>query len=509
MKNYYAFTLLCTAIFLIGTYTNLLSQSSKDTTDTGKTPAPVSTQHQISIGGESYNYTATTGYMPLKSEDGTLKARIFFIAYTLNGVENTQERPITFSFNGGPGSSSVWLHMGALGPKRVMMTEKGETLPPPYQYEDNPYSWLDKTDLVFIDPVMTGYSRPAKGVKKSEFTGYTEDIASVGEFIRLYTSQHSRWASPKFLAGESYGTTRSAGLSDFLQTRYGLYLNGIVLISAITNFQTARFDRGNDMPYLLFLPTYAAISRYHGQLPQEKEDMEAFMDEVRSFVLNEYSVALMKGAQLTDNEKNEIAEKLYQYTGLSKEYLTRSLLRINIRRYVKELMREEGKTVGRLDGRFTGTDFDDAGEQYEFDPSYNKTIYGAYTSAINDYVRQDLNYKNDLPYEILTSRVRPWSYKNVENQYLNVSESLRKALNKNPYMQILVCNGYYDLATPFFATEYTMDHMFLSDDLKDNIKMKYYEAGHMMYIHQPSLEQMKKDIDTFYQQSVQQEVISY
>ena len=457
------------------------------------------TKHSLELSnGKSIDYKATTGYTALKTEEGKVRAKIFFIAYTKDGEKDPSKRPITFAFNGGPGSSSVWLHMGALGPKRIVMTDMGEATPPPYQVVDNEYSWLEYTDLVFIDPVMTGYSRPADSTDKKEFTGYVEDIESMGEFIRLYTSRYERWASPKYLAGESYGTTRACGLAGHLQDRYGLYLNGLVLISQITNFQTARFEIGNDLPYPLFLPTYSATAWYHKQLDPSFNDLNKLLKEVEEFALNEYTLALTKGDRLAENEKNIIAEKLSKYTGLSKAYILQANLRPVIHQFVKELRRDEGITVGRLDSRFTASDYNGTKERYEFDPSYNKAIYGPYTMAVNDHISRTLKFESDLPYEILTGRVRPWNYDNVQNQYLNVSETLRQAMSKNPHLKVLICNGYYDLATPYFATRYTIDHMFLDKELKKNITLKYYEAGHMMYIHKPSLVQMAGDVRGFY-----------
>ena len=474
-------------------------ESAQDTLDD---PPLITTQHSIIIGGQTVNYTATAGYLVLRKEDQTPRAKFFFVAYTKNDEGDASQRPITFAFNGGPGSSSVWLHLGALGPKRVRMTETGESLPPPYSVVDNEHSWLDKTDLVFIDPVETGFSRPAKGVKKKKFTGYQQDIESVGDFIRLYVSRNGRWSSPKFLAGESYGTTRAAGLSGYLQDRYGMYLNGLMLVSSILNFQTARFGRGNDLPYVLFLPTYAAIAHYHRKLPEMPDSLPDFLDEVEAFARGEYATALMQGDSLSDEQHTAIIDQLHRYTGLRKEYLEDIHYRIHISRFVKELRRDEGISVGRLDGRLTGRDYDDAGEYYDFDPSLEGTISGPYTAALNAYLYDELNYRNDLPYEILTSRVHPWDYSNVQNEFLNVAETLREAMTKNPFLKVHVFNGYYDLATPYFATEYTFSHMYLSDSLADNVTMSYYDAGHMMYIHQPSLVKMKQHADAFVDRAV-------
>ncbi|MGY6741263.1 MAG: S10 family peptidase [Cecembia sp.] len=454
--------------------------------------------HSIQVPGRSLNYKTTAGFMHMASEDGKDKAKFYFTAYFLNNVSDPKDRPITFIFNGGPGSSSVWLHMGGLGPRMIKMTDEGEATKPPYEVINNPNTWLDKSDLVFIDPIETGYSRPAEGEDKRQFLGYVEDISSVGDFIRAFVSEYKRWNSPKFLSGESYGTTRSAGLAGYLQDRYGMFLNGIIMVSAVTNFATLNFARGHDLPYIMYLPTYAAIAAYHKVLPNEVNDLDAFIEEVRQYAKEEYASMLMKGDQLTDADKAKLADKLHQYTGLSKTYLDQTHYRIQISRFVKELLRDRKQTVGRLDGRILGLDYDHAGEGFEFDPSYNKAIYGPYSMAINDYIRRELGFETNLAYEILTARVRPWNYSNVQNQYLNNSETLRMAIHKNPYLKVLFINGYYDLATPFFATEYTVDHMMLDPSLKPNITMEYYESGHMVYIHKPSLDKMTKDVRSFY-----------
>jgi carboxypeptidase C (cathepsin A) len=466
-----------------------------------KEPTVVTTSHQITIRGQVINYKATTGYMVLREENGKAKGNFFFIAYTKDGTTDPAKRPITYAYNGGPGSASVWLHMGALGPKRIVMTDMGGMAAPPFQVVDNEFTWLDFTDLVFIDPVETGYSRPAEGVDKKVFTGYTEDVQTVGDIIRLYTTRYQRWASPKFLAGESYGTTRSAGLSGYLQDRHGMFLNGITLISSILNFQTARFEKGNDLPFSLFFPTYAAIAWYHKQVPAYN-DLKTLLADAEKFAMGEYETALMKGDRLTETERKTLVEKMQKMTGLSAEYLEQTNLRIEIGRFCKELLRKDFKTVGRLDGRFTGVDYDAAGERNEFDPSYNAAIYGPYTMAVNDHLRRTLKYENDLPYEILTGRVQPWNYNNVQNQYLNVSETLRNAMSKNKYLKVLICNGYYDLACPYFATDYTVNHMFLDKSLRPNLRQTFYEAGHMMYIDKVVLGKMTNDVATFYKDSL-------
>lgn len=462
------------------------------------------TKHKAVVGGKTLNYTATAGTIILKEEveedDGEIakpKASIFFIAYTLDDVSEVSQRPLTFSFNGGPGSSSVWLHLGVLGPRRVLLDEEGFAQSPPYRLVNNDHSILDVTDLVFIDPVSTGYSRAVPGEKPQQFHDFKIDIESVGEFIRLYTTRYKRWSSPKFLIGESYGTTRAAGLSGFLQDRHGMFLNGIMLVSSILNFQDARFDIGNDLPNILFLPSYTATAWYHKKLPKElQEDLQSTLEEVEAFAMGEYTLALMKGDKLPETEREKIVSKLIRYTGLSREYIEQTNLRIEIYRFTKELLRDQGLSAGRLDSRFTGSDRDAAGEKPEYDPSYIN-IQGPYTACLNDYVRSELEFESDLPYEILTGRVLPWNYDKYQNQYVNVAETLRASMTKNPHLKVFVANGYYDLATPYFATRYTFNHLGLNESLQGNISMSYYKAGHMMYIHQPSLVQLKSDLAQF------------
>lgn len=461
---------------------------------------PSVTHHEIRLDGKPVRYTATTGYMPMKDESGKLKANIFFIAYTREGA--SVRRPITFTFNGGPGSSSVWLHLGAVGPKRVLMTEDGQSLPPPYRLVDNDYSWLVFTDLVFIDPVTTGFSRPATGEKPEQFHGVEEDIQSVGDFIRLYSTRYARWGSPKFLAGESYGTTRAAGLSGYLQDRYGMYLNGIVLISSILNFQTTDFNVGNDLPYILFLPSYTTTAWYHKRLaPDLQSNFKKAVEDSEKFAMTEYTLALMQGAKLSDADRKSVVEKLARYTGLSPRFIEGNDLRVTLPRFNKELLRDQRRTVGRLDSRFIGIDRDAGGERSDYDPSY-AAIYGPYSGALNDYVRTELKYENDLPYEILTGRVRPWNYGTAQNRYVNVGETLRGAMSQNANLKVFVAAGYYDFATPFFAAEYTFNHLGLDPSLQKNVRLEHYEAGHMMYIHKPSLVKLTSDVAAFYQAAV-------
>ncbi|WP_287156732.1 peptidase S10 [Chloroflexus sp.] len=465
----------------------------------------VQTHHSVTINGVEIGYTATTGIIIMKEEaekDGVstgeqARAGIFFVAYTRDDVTDLSRRPITFAFNGGPGSSSVWLHLGLLGPHRVLMQEEGWPLPPPGRLTPNQYSLLDVSDLVFIDPVSTGYSRPVAGESAKQFHDFRKDIESVGDFIRLYVSRYGRWLSPKYLAGESYGTTRAAGLAGYLQERHGLYLNGLMLISAVLHFQTLSFDHGNDLPYMLFLPAYTATAFYHRRLePELQRDLIATLRAAEAFALGDYALALLQGDQLDPSATERIITQLARYTGLSREYIERSRLRIRDDRFVKELLRDQQRTVGRLDSRFTGSDRDAVGETVEFDPSLT-AILGPYTAALNDYVRQQLGFSSDLPYEILTERVWPWSFNDHQNRYVDVAETLRRAMHRNPALRVHVASGYYDLATPYFATRYTLSHLALDPALRSQISESFYPAGHMMYIHEPSLAALKAVLSDF------------
>ncbi|WP_298490182.1 S10 family peptidase [uncultured Chloroflexus sp.] len=465
----------------------------------------VQTQHTVVINGVEIAYTATAGVIIMKEEaekDGVsageqARAGIFFVAYTRDDVSDYSRRPITFAFNGGPGSSSVWLHLGLLGPQRVLMNEEGRPLPPPGRLAPNPYSLLDVSDLVFIDPVSTGYSRPVAGESAKQFHDFRKDIESVGDFIRLYTSRYGRWLSPKYLAGESYGTTRAAGLAGYLQERHGLYLNGLMLISAVLHFQTLSFDHGNDLPYMLFLPAYTATAFYHYRLePALQRDLVATLRAAEAFALGDYALALLQGDQLDPDTFDRIAIQLARYTGLNYDYITRSRLRIRDDRFVKELLRDQHRTVGRLDSRFIGSDRDAAGETVEFDPSL-AAITGPYTAALNHYVREQLGFSSDLPYEILTERVWPWSFNDHQNRYVDVAETLRRAMHRNPALRVHVASGYYDLATPYFATRYTLNHLALDPALRSQISESFYPAGHMMYIQESSLAALKAVLADF------------
>jgi carboxypeptidase C (cathepsin A) len=461
-------------------------------------PAPIVTHHEARVAGKLLHYTATTGTLPLKNTDtGEVEAHIFFIAYTLDGQQPGQ-RPLTFSFNGGPGSASVWLHLGAIGPKRVRMQPDGMMPAPPYQLVDNEYSWLDQTDLVFIDPVGTGYSRAVKRDQTKKFLGLKGDIESVGEFIRLYLGRYERWSSPLFMVGESYGTTRAAGLSGYL-FEHGVAFNGVMLISSILNFQTTDFTVGNDLPYIIFLPTYADAAWYHKKLsPDLQQDFPKLRAEVEQWAATGYAEALAKGDRLTPQERSAVAEKLARYTGLSKTYVEQHNLRIDEGHFTKELMRDQGKIVGRLDSRFLGNERSTPLETAASDPSMN-AIRPPYTAMFNQYVRTDLGYKSDLEYYILGGGFRfdEWDWGVQRGGFPDTAQALKDAFDKNPFMKLFVCSGYFDLATPYFCTQYTLNHMGLDPDEHKRVTLGYYGAGHMMYIQDQSLGELKKDVGNF------------
>lgn len=467
-----------------------------------KEESPVVTKHSLRVGARQLNYTVTTGFMPIKNaQSGDTEAKIFFMAYTLDNPP--ANRPLMFSFNGGPGSASVWLHLGALGPKRVKMLDDGMMPPPPYQLEDNEQTWLTETDLVFIDPVGTGYSRAAKPELAQKFFGLNGDLESVGEFIRLYLGRYERWNAPLFLVGESYGTTRASGLSNLLFEK-GIGLNGILLVSTVMNFQTIRFAEGNDMPLILIFPSYAATAWYHKRLSADLQakPLRQVLSEAENFASGEYTAALLKSDRLTAAERQNIIDNFSKYSGLSKIFIDQNNLRVDLNEFMKELMRDKRLVAGRLDSRFAGFDRSAGGESPEFDPSMT-AIRPPYTATFNDYVRRDLGFKSDLEYYILGGGINsPWNW-NVNNGYADTSVALNSAMRKNPYMKIFVASGYYDMATPYFATEYTLAAMNLEPTLRKNITTNYYEAGHMMYIEKNSLRKLKEDAARFIQSSLQ------
>lgn len=462
------------------------------------------TQHSIIIRGKPIDYKAKAGTFLLKDAQGNAKANIFYISYTKNDVKDLTTRPVTFCFNGGPGVASVWLHLGAFGPRKIVLNRDGYAAPP-YHLVDNPDSLLDTTDLVFIDPVSTGFSRAVPGEEAKSFHGVNEDIQWVAEFIRLYTTRSDRWTSPKFLAGASYGTTRAAGLLDALHDDNLMYFNGVILISSVLNFQTIQDPhRGNDLPYPLFLPSYTAAAWHHKKLPQDlqNKDLLALLKESENFSINEYSVALFKGDSLDPNDREIIINKLSRFTGLSPLYIEQANLRVGMHQFTKELLRDEKRTIGRFDSRYKGIDYDICSSEFEYDPS-REAISGGFAAAFNHYVRSELKWEKDDHYEIF-ARVHPWNYgKNASNCFLNLTDTLRETMTKNPYLHAFVATGYYDLATPYFSVDYTFKHLGLDPSLKANVTMKYYDGGHLLYTQEEEREKFNEDISAFIKASLQ------
>jgi carboxypeptidase C (cathepsin A) len=445
------------------------------------------THHKAHVGGQDVSYTATAATYVIKSDDGTPKASIFFVAYIKDDVSDVSRRPLSFVYNGGPGSASLFTHMG-LGPKRIVLNDDGSGMPAPYSIVDNNDSFLDATDMVFIDAVSTGYSRPAPGENPSQFYGVVQDATEFSDFIYQYVSRNGRWASPKFLLGESYGTTRSAQLSNILQQRHQMYLNGVALISSVGFGNWGADDRAK-----FFLPTQVASAWYHHLLPPDlqKLTIEQVSQQAREFAHGEYAAALEKGDQMPPAEYKKVVTDLARFTGLSTKYIEETNLRISPQRWFKELMRDKRKTMGRLDARFTGMDVDAAGERYEYDSS-EASYEGAYVAMFHDYVRRDLKWESELYYTV-SANVRPWD----NGQPGGPAEALRSAMTQQTYLKLLVVCGYYDHATPFNGIEQTVSHMMLEPAIRKNVSFTYYEAGHMMYVDKKSREKLHRDIDAW------------
>jgi carboxypeptidase C (cathepsin A) len=455
---------------------------------------PVVTHHSIQVNGKTLNYTATVAQMPLKNAAGETEAHIFYMAYTLDGVSNVAKRPLTFCFNGGPGSASMWVHMGGMGPRSPKLMPNGSMPPPPYQMKDNQDTWLDQTDLVFIDPVGTGYSR-AKSIEVARrMNGVQGDITSVGEFIRLYVARNDREISPLFIAGESYGTFRAAGLAGYLIDR-GIAFNGVVLIGTTLNLETI-WSRSDDLVYQLELPTYAADAYYHKKVAADlqRKDLKSFLKEVEGFSMGEYANALAKGDELPPAERKTVIEKLVRYTGLEGHYIDESNLRWDVSHFTRQLLRDKNLTIGRYDGRLTGPSGMNTGETSEFDPS-STLITPPFTAIFTNYIRGELGYKTDMFY-YPSGGIQPWDY-GSGNQFGDTTSLLRNAMVKNPYMKVMVAAAYFDVATPYYAVEYTFNHMGLNPEMHKNITWDFYQSGHMLYIDSDSHAKLKHDITEF------------
>jgi len=455
---------------------------------------PSQTSHLLRLDGKEIKYTATTGTLPIRLDDGKVAAQMFFVAYTKDGEER-KTRPVSFLYNGGPGSATVWLHMGSFSPKHAQMADEGFQPAPPYQLVDNDNTLLDVTDLVFVDAIDTGYSRVVAGVNNAQFHDQEGDLRAFGEFINNYLSAFNRWPSPKFLIGESYGTIRSAGLSQELQTRHGIELNGIVLVSSLLTYQTLSPAPDNDIAYAIQIETFAATAWYHKRLPADlqQKSVKQVVDEARAFAFGDYMQALTKGNTLTDAERKAMADKLARYSGLSPAYILNANLRVDSARFRKELLRDKRLVVGRLDGRFTALDADAAGERQEFDPS-NTALAGAYVAMFQDYVKNTLKWESDLHYPT-SGNVRPWGY--VQNGYMDKTEALRQTMAKNPFLKVFVVCGYYDMATYVGGAEFNFTHLAYDKPITDRVSFGYYEGGHMMYIRPSAHKALKQDVAAF------------
>ncbi len=472
------------------------------------------TEHSIRIGGQVIPYKATAGTVLLKNENGEPIGLMYSAAYTRSDVKDFSTRPIAFLYNGGPGSASMWLHMGAFGPRRVTTVDGAFTPPAPYKLVDNTESLLDKTDLVFVDAMGTGYSHAVGKAQSRDFYGIDEDLDAFGQFINTYINRYGRWNSPKFLIGESYGTFRSAALGNYLQNRYSMHLNGIVLISSVLDLSSITFGSGDDRVYVYYLPTYAAIAWYHKSLKNRPSDLAAFIEEARQYAQGEYASALFKGAKLAPAEKAAVAKRLSYFTGLSEDYLLKADLRVNLGQFNVELVRSQGLTVGRIDARLTGYTRDLLAETAQGDPE-GPAVGGAFTALLNTYNHEELSFGLDKDYNNSSGGTGQWNWTRRPSAggrggggggfpgAPNVQPDLAQAMITNPHLLVEVENGYFDSATPFFATEFTMQHLGLPAELQGHIQLKYYQAGHMMYLHDESRVQLHENIARFIDRATQ------
>jgi len=505
MKKIATLLLFAAALALRAADTNAPAAApdkDKDKATLGQIPdashAPVRVTNTVTIAGERVTYVAETGMLPLLKPDGTSRASVFYVAYTRTDGKSGAKRPVTFSFNGGPGSASLWLHLGALGPRRVKMNDDGSQPAPPFALVDNEFSILNASDLVFIDPVATGFSRAAKDEKPDQFFGDEGDLDSVGEFIRLWTTRHDRWLSPKFVCGESYGVFRAAGLAEHLRSRCGLYLNGLILVSGVLDFGTISGGDGNDLPYPLILPAYTAAAHFHNKLPADlQSDLTNALAESRAFAKGQFTSALLQGSSLAADERKKVVAELVRLTGLKPSVIEDNNLRVDPSTFRKQLLHDDGLILGAYDARLTGRDGDPASPGANFDPA-SAAVMGPFSAAMNSYVRGELKFEDDLPYELIAG-VQPWNY-GARNNFANASDRLASVMNQEPYLKILVLGGRCDLVCPIDTMRHSIGHMALADAYRANVKFAEFDAGHMMYINLPDLKKMQTELEKFVRQ---------
>ena len=465
--------------------------------------APVVTHHQMTMDGKTLKYTATAGRLPIKRADGKIEAEMFFVSYTLDGQE-AGRRPLTFAFNGGPGSATIWLHMGALGPRHVALSADGFLPAAPYRVEDNPYTLLDKSDLVMVDAIGTGFSRAENRETSKKFWGVKGDIQVFSEFIRMYISRYERWSSPLFLLGESYGTTRAAGIAGHLAEQ-GINFNGITLLSMVLNFQTLEDTKTNDEPYIYLIPSYTMIAGYHHKLPADlQQDLNKARQAAEQWASGEYAQALAKGDAMSAAERDKVVTDMARYTGLTKEVIDQANLRIDVPKFTHYLLIDQKLRVGRLDGRYTGPDPDGLLDTRFYDPT-EANIIGPYNAVFNNYVRTELGYKTDMPYYVFAQQAgfdEKWEWGSAGEGFPDTASALRRAVVKDPFLKVLVMEGYYDLACPYYAANYTVDHLDLPEKYRSQISYATYESGHMVYLPTASLKKMKSDEAGFIEKAV-------